>query len=166
MAAHGEILEEQARVIKVDDQTAWVETEARSGCSHCTSSDCTTSVVARLFGVQRNRFALHNGIQAKPGDQVIVGIPGRLIARASVLAYLVPLFIMLMLAFLGSLLEMSQGVQSLFALSGLLLGLVMVNRSTRESASRLNHGPQLLRVVENGYRHVVFPKHIRSKTDE
>ncbi|MES9938994.1 MAG: SoxR reducing system RseC family protein [Candidatus Thiodiazotropha sp. 6PLUC2] len=157
-----EMLEEQGRVVEVVGEKILVETEARSGCSHCSSSNCTTAVVARLFGVQRNRLKLANTMQAKAGDQVVIGVPGRLIARASVLAYLVPLVFMLAATLLGSAIGIDDGMQTLFALAGLLVGLVGVRWYTKTDLSRQAYGPQLLKVVENGYKHVVFPKHLRS----
>jgi sigma-E factor negative regulatory protein RseC len=161
MANH-EMLEEQARVVEVDGDKVWVEAEARSSCSHCSSQSCTTAVVARLFGVQRNRLILKNSLNAKPGDQVIIGVPGRLIARASVLAYIVPLLFMLAMTLLGSAIGINDGMQSLLAVVGLLVGLMIVRWYTSADTSRKGCAPQLLKIVENDYRHVVFPKYIRS----
>jgi sigma-E factor negative regulatory protein RseC len=157
-----EMIEEQGEVIDVEGDKIWVETKSRSGCSSCSSQSCTTSVVAKLFGVQKNRLLLSNTMQAKAGDQVVIGIPGHLIARASVLAYLVPLVFMLATTMLGSVTGINDGMQSLFALAGLLIGLIVIRWYTKTDFSRQGHGPKLLKVVENGYRHVVFPKHMRS----
>ncbi|MES9852863.1 MAG: SoxR reducing system RseC family protein [Candidatus Thiodiazotropha sp. L084R] len=157
-----EMIEEPGRVVEVEGENIWVETEARSGCSHCSSQGCTTAVVARLFGVKRNRLKLDNSLQAKAGDQVIIGVPGRLIVRASTLAYLVPLLFMLATTLFSSLFGISDSLQSLFALAGLLVGLMGIRWYTKTDISRQAHVPQLLKVVENGYKHVVFPKHLRS----
>jgi sigma-E factor negative regulatory protein RseC len=160
--ANGEMIEERAWVVEVDGDKVWVEAEARSSCSHCSSQSCTTAVVARLFGVRRNRLALKNSLAAKPGDQVIIGVPGRLIARASLLAYIVPLLFMLAITLLGSVIGINDGIQSLLAVVGLLVGLLIVRWYSSANISCQDCAPQLLKVVENGYRHVVFPKHIRS----
>jgi sigma-E factor negative regulatory protein RseC len=157
-----EMLEEQGRVVEVDGEHVWVETEPRSGCSHCSSQNCTTSVVAKLFGVQRNRLLLNNTIAAKTGDQVVIGVPGSLIARTSVLAYLVPLLFMLCTTFLANLIGFNDGLQSLFALAGLSIGVMVIRWYSNNDFLRQTRGPMLLKVVENGYRHVVFPKHMRS----
>ncbi|MCG7960414.1 MAG: SoxR reducing system RseC family protein [Candidatus Thiodiazotropha taylori] len=157
-----EMLEESARVIGVVDDKIWIETESRSGCSQCASSNCTTSVVAKLFGVQKNKLLIDNDLQAKPGDQVVIGVPGRLIARASVLAYLLPLILMLGFTLVGSALGINDAMQSLLALAGLSIGLLLVRWYTNRDISTPDYGPQLLKVVENGYKHVVFPKHMRS----
>ncbi|MCG8097621.1 MAG: SoxR reducing system RseC family protein, partial [Candidatus Thiodiazotropha taylori] len=95
-------------------------------------------------------------------DQVVIGVPGRVIARASVLAYLLPLILMLGLTLLGSALGINDGMQSLLALAGLSIGLLLVRWYTNRDISTPGYGPQLLKVVENGYKHVVFPKHMRS----
>ncbi|MCG7929036.1 MAG: SoxR reducing system RseC family protein [Candidatus Thiodiazotropha lotti] len=157
-----EMLEESARVIGVVGDKIWIETESRSGCSQCASSNCTTSVVAKLFGVQKNKLLIDNGLEAKPGDQVVIGVPGRLIAKASVLAYLLPLVLMLAITLMGSALGINDGMQSLLALAGLSIGLLLVRWITNRGVSTPGYGPQLLKVVGNSYKHVVFPKHMRS----
>jgi sigma-E factor negative regulatory protein RseC len=153
-----ELLEQLAKVIEVDARQAWVETEARSHCSHCASHSCGTSVVARLFGIQRNRFVVENTIQVRVGDQVIIGIPSSLIAQASVLAYFVPLVFMLSLTLLGQVMGLNDGLQALGALLGLLLGFTLVRRLTREGVTRRTAGPRLLRVVKADLHIVEFPK--------
>jgi sigma-E factor negative regulatory protein RseC len=157
-----DMLEESARVVGVEGDSIWVETASRSGCSQCASSNCTTSVVAKLFGVQKNRLLLKNPLQAKAGDHVVIGVPGSLIAKASVLAYLTPLIFMLGITLMASALGINDAIQSLLALAGLAIGLLLVRWYTKRDISTPGNGPQLLKVVENRYEHVVFPKHTRS----
>jgi sigma-E factor negative regulatory protein RseC len=155
------MLEETAQVIEVKDGLLLAETESRSGCNHCSSANCSTSVVAKLFGVRRNRMVLENSIGAKPGDQVVIGIPDALLARASVLAYLLPVLSMLGFSALGDLFGLEAIWLSLLALSGLAIGFFMVYRVTRgRSAQR--YRPQLLRFVVADYQRVELPTLTRS----
>ena len=89
------MLEETATVVEVIDGRLIAETESRSSCSHCSTDSCSTSVVAKLFGIRRNRLVMENTLQAKAGDRVVIGIPDNLLVQASVMAYLLPLVVML-----------------------------------------------------------------------
>jgi sigma-E factor negative regulatory protein RseC len=155
------MLEQTARVIDVNDGMLLAETESRSGCNHCATSGCTTSVVARLFGVRRNRLVMENSIGARPGDQVVIGIPDALLVRASVLAYLMPLLSMLGLGALGDQFGLAPIWLSLLALGGLAIGFFMVYRVTRGwSAQR--YRPQVLRLVTAHRQQVDLPTLTRS----
>lgn len=155
------MLEQTAQVVDVKDGMLLAETESRSGCNHCATSGCTTSVVAKLFGVRRNRLVMENSIGAKPGDQVVIGIPDALLARASVLAYLMPLLSMLALTALGDQLGLQAVWLSLLALCGLAIGFFIVYWMTRGwSAQR--YKPQLLRIVAADYQRVELPTLTRS----
>jgi sigma-E factor negative regulatory protein RseC len=140
------MMEETARVIEVREGILIAEAKSRSGCSQCGSGSCTTSVVAKLFGVKRNRLVLKNSLGARVGDQVVVGIPNELLVRASVTAYLIPLVFMFALAALGELAGLSEGWVSLLALSGLAIGFFTLRRFFHGSRSR-RYEPRLLRVV-------------------
>jgi sigma-E factor negative regulatory protein RseC len=150
------MLEETARVIGVKNNMLLAETESRSGCNHCGVNGCTTSVVAKLFGVRRNRLVMVNSIGAKPGDQVVVGIPDALLVRASVMAYLMPLLSMLGLTALGDQLGLQAVWLSLLALCGLAIGFFIVYRMTRGWSAQC-YKPQLLRIVTADYQRVDLP---------
>jgi sigma-E factor negative regulatory protein RseC len=151
MTDSGNMLEETARVIDVRDGMLLAETESRSGCNHCSVNNCTTSVVAKLFGVRRNRLVMENSIDARTGDRVVIGIPDALLVRASVMAYLWPLLSMLGVTEIGE----SSGVLgiwlSLLALSGLAIGFFVVYRATRGWSSQ-RYKPRLLRIVAPAYQ--------------
>jgi sigma-E factor negative regulatory protein RseC len=155
------MLEETAQVIEVKDGLLTVETASRSACNHCSSDNCTTSVVAKLFGVRRNRLVLANSLDAKPGDQVVIGIPDQLLARASVTAYLLPLLFMLVLTGLGDLFGINELLLSLLALSGLALGFYIIRRFSCGSSAQ-GYQPRLLRIVAPGYQRVEMPTLTRS----
>lgn len=155
------MLEETATVVEVIDDRLIAETESRSGCSHCSTGSCTTSVVAKLFGVRRNRLVMENSLDARPGDQVVVGIPDELLVRASVMAYLLPLISMLGVTAVGDALGMSEILLSLLALGGLAIGFFMVRWVIRRGPSQ-RYKPHLLRIVEPGWQRVGIPTLTRS----
>lgn len=161
MTEHTTMLEETARVIDVMDGMLTAETESRSGCSHCSTSSCTTSVVSKLFGIRRNRLVMENSLHAKPGDQVVIGIPNELLVRASVMAYLLPLVAMLVVTAIGDTLGMNEILLSLLALAGLAMGFFIVRWAIRRGASQ-RYSPRLLRIVAPGYQRVGMPTLTRS----
>ena len=141
------MLEQEATVIEAGQHRLLVETIARSSCAHCSSNQCSTSVIAGLFGLRRNLLQIENTLQAKPGDQVMIGIPDRVLVRASLWAYLLPLVTMLAAAITALALGLGSSSQALFALAGLVSGLVCVNRATRSRQRRRSFDPVLLRVI-------------------
>ena len=155
------MLEETARVIEVKDGVLIAETESRSGCNHCSSNSCITSVVAKLFGVKRNRLVMENSIDAKPGDQVLIGIPDQLLVRASLTAYLLPLSVMLLVTALGDLAGIDDSLLSLLALCGLAVGFFTVRWVSRNGSPQ-RYEPRLLRIVAAGYQRVDIPTLTRS----
>jgi len=155
------MLEETAHVVEVHDGLLIAETRSRSGCSHCGNGSCTTSVVAKLFGVRRNRLVMENSLGARPGDQVRIGIPDRSLVRASLMAYLLPLIFMLGITALGNLAGVSEFFLSLLALAGLAMGFFIVHWVSRGGLSH-RYEPRLLRIVASGHQWVDMPKSMRS----
>jgi sigma-E factor negative regulatory protein RseC len=155
------MLEETAQVVEVKDGLLIAETQSRSGCNHCSSNSCTTSVVAKLFGVKRNRLVMENSLSAKPGDQVVIGIPDQLLVRASLTAYLLPLMIMLLVTALGDLAGIDELLLSLLAMIGLAVGFFTVRWLSRNGSSQ-DYQPRLLRIVATGYERVDLPTLTRS----
>ena len=155
------MLEETATVIEVIDDQLIAETESRSSCSHCSTDSCSTSVVAKLFGIRRNRLVMENTLQAKPGDRVVIGIPDTLLVRASVMAYLLPLVVMLGVTACGDALGVSEMGLSLLAMAGLAMGFFSVRWAIRRGSSQ-RFQPRLLRIVAPGWQRVGMPTLTRS----
>ena len=72
------MIETQARVTAVEPGYAWIESEQRSGCSHCSSSaSCGVSTLSKLFRVQRLRLRLPDPLVVQPVDEVVIGLSER-----------------------------------------------------------------------------------------
>ena len=159
------MLEEIAYVVAVQESLLIAETQSRGACSHCRTASCTTSVVAKLFGVRRNRLVMENSLGARPGDQVRIGIPDRTLVLASLMAYLLPLLCMLGTTALGKLAGVSEFFLSLLALVGLAMGFFIVHRVSRGGLSH-RYEPRLLRIVAPGPQWVDMPTLMRSESNE
>ena len=142
------MIEEQARVMAVRGGHAWVETGRRSACGSCSaSSGCEASLVARLFGKGTNRLQVADTLGLTVGDRVVIGISEGTLTRASLLAYLVPLVILVAAAVTARSSGAGEGVQALCGILGLGLGIWTAGRLTRGPAGRERFHPALLRRV-------------------
>ena len=90
------MIEQNARVVAVEGDTAWVEAERSSACGGCAAkAGCGTGSLAKAFGTRTNRMKVLNTVEARPGDAVIIGIEESALVRGSVAVYLVPLLTLL-----------------------------------------------------------------------
>ena len=156
------MLEETALVVEADQQSLWVELPSRSACSQCGSGTCTTSVIAKLFRVSKPRFRLENSLNARPGQQVVVGIPDDLVAKASLWAYLLPMVTLLAGAAVANVAGAGEGIQSLMALVGLGVGLLLVRRLTTTGSMQRRLRPTLLRLAQPTQVSIEFTSLTRS----
>lgn len=141
------MIETPARVVRVEGATAWVCAESPSSCGACGGKGCGASLYARLLHPHEPEYAVGNPIDARPGEPVVVGIEDGALLKAALAAYIVPLFLVLLGALVGS----QSG--NLTAVAGALAGLVLAVawlRRRRGSAS-----PVILRrgSVACGTRH-------------
>lgn len=139
------MIEENARVVSVEAGFAWVETARRSSCSGCAaSSGCGTSVVAKLFGEGTNRFRVSDGLGVEVGDQVVIGIADSALTRASLLAYMLPLLVLMLTAFAAQTAGAADGIVALVGILGLALGLFVTGLITGGSSAHACYRPVLL----------------------
>lgn len=122
------MIEETATVVGLDDEYAIVETERRAACGSCHSAgNCSTTVLTGLFKRRQNQLRVRNTIQARPGQQVIIGLHETAFLKVSATAYLLPLVGMLGLAMVCQALagHLSIFVGELPAILGGLLGFMI-----------------------------------------
>jgi len=144
-----------------EKEVLWVETLVRTSCSDCSvKSTCGHSVLSRWFARKRQCIpvACKQGEASllAVGQWVEVGVPEQLVLRASFLAYLVPLFGLL----LGALLFSQATLLSLFQVNmsaeagsmlgaciGLILGL-MLSRFAGQHWMSSDVIPRFIRTVQ------------------
>jgi sigma-E factor negative regulatory protein RseC len=119
------VIEEIALVLNCDGGYADVETKPQSSCGSCSSSGvCGAGVFSKVFGNRKTVVRITNSIDAKPGDQVIIGLQESALSKVSLVFYLVPIVTMLLLALLGqeSAIRFGYESQDLFAILGGVAG--------------------------------------------
>ncbi len=145
------MIETQARVVAVEPGYAWVESERRSGCSHCTSSaSCGVSTLSKLFGARRQRLRLADSLGVRTGEDIVIGLSEQRLLAAATVAYLLPLFTMIGAALLSAHLGHGQGVLALSSLLGLGGGLWLVRRHSVNSQAIAGCQPVMLKRRHSG----------------
>ena len=90
------MIEETARVIAVENNQLLLEAETRAACNACAAKQgCGTSVLSKWIGRKFTRFQVPNTVNARVGDQVVVGLAEEAMLKGSVFVYLLPLLAMI-----------------------------------------------------------------------
>ena len=146
------MLEESARVVDVEGEFAWVESDRTTTCSGCSARrGCGTGVIARVLGRKRLRLRVVNTIDAGVGDHIVIGIPESGVVRGSLAVYAVPLAGLFAGALFGHLAGNALAVSNgdwpamIGALGGLSAGLLWLRGFGRRSAMDKAFQPVALR---------------------
>lgn len=146
------MLEETGRIVELDGEYAWVESERTSTCGSCSvRQGCGTSAIARVLGRKRLRLRAVNQAGAAVGDHVIIGITESGLVRGSLAVYAVPLAGLLAGAVAGHTLAagIEPAYQDLAAIGGALAGLAVaiawLRNFSRRTATDTAWQPVVLR---------------------
>lgn len=143
------MIEEQGRVVAVEDGAVWVETLRKSTCSSCSANaGCGQGLMDKL-GVGRSRGlvrALCN-LRLEVGDSVVIGVREDLLVRGSLLVYLLPLAGLFVVALLAQALGAGEPQIVVAGLSGLGLGWLLVRWRSRQTAADPDLQPVVVRAL-------------------
>ena len=164
------MIEEVAEVMQTRQGFAEIVPEINGGCSSCASkAGCSASASAFSFflrkksgtGISQQTIRVLNPVYAKPGDKVVVGVRANTVLKGSLLAYFVPLLILLISAVIGRSLFGWLGMNAelgsiLMGTFGLLAGFKFVTSLLKHSRVANNFEAVILRVVEPELHPVSF----------
>lgn len=146
------MIEETALILHCDGEFADIETKPQGSCGGCASSGvCGVGVFSKVFGNRKTAIRVINSINAKPGDQVIIGLQESALSRVSVIFYMVPIVSMILIAVLGQEISISYGNSShdLFATIGgsigLFTGLWFVRKFSKRIYGDSRYQPVMMR---------------------
>lgn len=122
-----------------------VETQAISACSHCSSTACASSILSALFENRRNRLTVADSMNPRQGQQVSIGIEDDVLVKASIIAYLLPLIIMLVMIACVRALGSGEIVQVATGMAGLASGLLLMHYLTTSNRLSGYFSPRLTR---------------------
>jgi sigma-E factor negative regulatory protein RseC len=145
------VIEEHARVIAVQNGQLLLEAQTKASCSACAvKQGCGTSVISKWVGRKFTRFQAPNTVNARVGDEVVVGLAEEAMLKGSVLVYLLPLLAMIGFALLAdSLIAADTASRELMVLIAAVAGfslMLVISRlllSTGSNSSKLT--PVVLR---------------------
>lgn len=89
------MITESGKVVALAGNTAWVQTIRHSACQSCSArSSCGQRVLAAASGGRANQVQVLNTLSVSVGDHVTLGIARQALLQASLLAYGLPLVLM------------------------------------------------------------------------
>ena len=145
------MIEEQARVVRLDGDLAEILIQRQSACGSCNAkSGCGTSLLANWFPQRRLTLRMDNHIHAQAGDMVVLGLDEATLQRSSLLLYALPLAGLLLAAIAGEQVFGFLGLPKelgavLSGLLGLIAALLYVRARSRAIVRRGDGGVRLLR---------------------
>lgn len=142
---------EIGKIIAVEEDMAWVQTQSKTGCSSCkVSTTCGSGIVNKAFSHKVFVTPLKNTLSAQINDEVEVGIPEDLVLKASVVVYLLPLLCLILALALSSLFlpNLSELGSIVSAALGLCAGFLGVRWFARHQSQKQQLEPVLLKIVK------------------
>jgi len=148
------MIEEQAVVVRVEPDKAYLEIVRHSLCGLCGQTrGCGVSLWGKLFGHQQEGFFAANEIDAQPGDNVVVGVEEKALLAGSLVVYGVPLLLLLTGAVIGVFLAPAAAGKDLYPMLGagigLALSLLWLKGHAATHGMDTRYRPVILRRAEN-----------------
>ena len=152
------MLKENAFIVDIENDVAWVETQRKTSCGSCQArKSCGTSVLQKVLGNKRTRLKVNNPKNYGVGDEVVLGLREDALVKGSLLLYALPLVMMFGFALIGVLLfqvfdtEFSEGFSILFSLTGLGFGFLYVAKSSKNLVDNSKYQAEILEKTGSGY---------------
>ncbi|WP_020405553.1 SoxR reducing system RseC family protein [Hahella ganghwensis] len=141
------MIEEQGRVVAIDSDFVWINTMRESACQTCSASKgCGQKVLNSISGGKASQIKVARTLDVGVGDMVLVGIAEETLMKASFLAYLLPLLVMILSAGVAdAVFSLPDPIVALIGLSGLAAGLLLVKTLSFRLSCNPTYHPQLLR---------------------
>lgn len=146
------MIEEQAKVIAIDDNLITLESVVKSSCSGCQQIEsCGSGQVAKAFPHKSVSYTLTSDLPVNVGDSVVIGLSEQILLSTAWRVYIWPLIGLILSSFLGQLLlDNNYLPHELFALLiGLLgggIGYKLAQRQLKYSENCSKWTPSLIKV--------------------
>jgi sigma-E factor negative regulatory protein RseC len=147
------MIEEQGKVVALQKDWVWVETQRKSACGQCSvNKGCGTSVLADVFGKKSNSIAVVKTLPVKVGDEVVIGIEENTLVKGSLLIYALPLILLIAFGLLGEVVgnqvfwARNDAVTVLFAGLGLGVGFLWLRHISSRLRLDPRYQPKLLQI--------------------
>ncbi|MBB6523709.1 SoxR reducing system RseC family protein [Pseudoteredinibacter isoporae] len=142
------MIQEDGRIIAVADDHLWLQTTQKTTCDSCQGRHaCGQRLLQNLnesHGLLKVPLMDAAATAFKQGETVTIGIEESTLLRATMMAYLMPLILLLVLAFAGQQLG-GELLSILGALSGLAVGGLWVRHRLSKEDCHSRFQPRLLK---------------------
>ncbi len=142
------MIEERAVVAETGPGYVWLDIRRQSACGSChASGGCGTAALAKVWGGKSTRVRAISELPLQAGDAVIVGLADGVLLRGALLAYLLPVVLLLAGALLGESAFAGAGEEPVILLGalGLGLGFLVVRIRSRRLQKDPRYQPVVLR---------------------
>lgn len=96
------MIEQTAKVLRVEQDVAWLQVQRESTCGQCTmNKGCGTHSLARILGKRSSEVRALNQLQLQPGDLVTIALRESTLLKSAFLMYFFPLVAMFSGALVG-----------------------------------------------------------------
>jgi len=145
------MIETQGVVVRLESPFAYVEVQKQSACGACSAGgeSCGTSTLTRFFAKRQPCYRVRNGVEARVGDSVLIGVEESALLRGSLAVYLSPLVFVVAGAVGAGWLAPAPTSSELYSIvgaaAGLAVGFVWLRIYSRLIAANSRLQPVILR---------------------
>ena len=126
------MIEQQATVIEIKDDTVWLHAERQSTCSQCqVKKGCGTGLLAKHVGQRFSRITVNKTENISVGQVVTVEIPEQTLLQGAALMYLLPLGLLFIFSMVARALELGEFAEITMGLAGLVIGFICTRQRLR-----------------------------------
>ncbi len=144
------MLQEEAVVVAVESDGIWIESQRSGACQSCSASKgCGQRVLAEYASQRSERLLIDNpqGLVARVGDKVSIGIEEGSFLQASLLLYTLPLVLLFLGGYTGSFFGTSELPAVSGSFAGLMVGLLLARRAGQRLARSCRYQPVLMNII-------------------
>lgn len=146
------MITENATVVLIENNQTWIETQRKSACGQCSANKgCGTSVLSKVIGNKMSKMKAINNIDAKVGDEVIVGLNEKSLLKGAFIIYMLPLLFLFLFSLLGQFVSANFQIQNaelviiLFAIIGFYIGMRRVTFFSKSIEKNESYQPVILK---------------------
>ena len=146
------MITENATVVLIENNQTWIETQRKSACGQCSANKgCGTSVLSKVLGNKLSKMKAINKIDAKVGDQVVVGLNEGSLLKGAFIIYMLPLLFLFLFSLAGQLISQNLQINNseviiiIFAALGFYVGMRRVKFFSRSIEKNENYQPVILK---------------------
>lgn len=145
------MIEQDGLVVDVRGEKATILMNAcHLSCNSCDTGGCGTKALSGFMAKRSITLEAENGIDARAGDYVVVGVTESAMLKFTLLLYISPLIIMIFFAAMGQWLalrfQMNESIGSLmFGVVGFIMGLFLAKMLIKKMFKTEKYYPVLIK---------------------